>query len=86
MKGATMDLSSIKAENVIDARNMPCPRPIHEVQNTISGLPVNTILEVWVADRGTKTDLRLWCDEMKQEFLGYLERGGYESVFIRRII
>ncbi len=81
-----MDLTSIKAERIIDVRNMPCPRPIHEVQNTIPGLRVNAILEIQVADRGTKTDLRLWCDEMKQEFLGYLERDGYESVFIRRIL
>jgi TusA-related sulfurtransferase len=80
-----MDLSTVKADKIIDARTMPCPQPIYETQNAMSTLPKNSILEIRVADRDTKTDLRLWCAEIEQEFLGYLERDGYDSVYIRKI-
>ena len=81
-----MDLKTVKANKILDARSMPCPQPIHETQNAIALLTMNDILEIRVADRGTKTDLRLWCAEKDQEFLGYIERDGYDSVFIRKII
>ena len=80
-----MDLTNIKPDETIDARNLPCPRPIHLTQDVMSSLIVNSVLEIWVADKGTKTDLRLWCTEKEQEFMGFLERNGYDSVFIRKI-
>lgn len=80
-----MDLTDIKPDKTIDARNLPCPRPIHLTQDVMETLIVNSVLEILVADKGTKTDLRLWCAEKEQEFMGFLERNGYDSVFIRKI-
>ncbi len=73
-----------KPNRTIDARGLPCPRPIHLTQEAIQNMKPGEILEILVSDRGTQKDLQLWCLETGHEFAGSSAQEGYETIFIRR--
>lgn len=78
------DLSTIKADVVVDSRGSACPGPLLEAKKAIGKVPKEGILEVWSNDEGTKNDLPVWAKKMKHEFLGFLDSDGYAKLFIRR--
>lgn len=81
---ATVDLTSIKAAKVVDARAMSCPGPLLEAKKGIGAVKVGEVLEIWSGDANTKNDMPRWCDKVGHEFLGILQGEGYERLFIRR--
>ena len=42
MSTATIDLSTLQAAKVVDARAMACPGPLLEAKNTVINLPSKT--------------------------------------------
>ena len=78
------DLTSIKADVVVDARAESCPGPLLATKKQMTKVPKEGILEIWSADAGTKRDLPLWCKKIGHEYLGDVEEKGYFKVFIRR--
>lgn len=81
---ATVDLTTIKAAKVSDARAMSCPGPLLEAKKSIGGVKVGEVLEVWSGDANTKNDMPRWCQKVGHEFLGALPAEGYERLFILR--
>ena len=80
----TVDLTSIKATKVVDARGSACPGPLLEAKKAIGGIPVTGILEIWSNDPGTKKDIPLWAKKVGHEFIGCLDGEGYERIFVAR--
>jgi tRNA 2-thiouridine synthesizing protein A len=80
----TVDLTSIKAAKVVDARAMSCPGPLLEAKKGMGAVKVGEILEIWSGDVNTKNDMPRWCEKVGHEFLGILQGEGYERLFIRR--
>jgi len=80
----TVDLTTIKAAKVSDARAMSCPGPLLEAKKSIGGVKVGEVLEVWSGDANTKNDMPRWCEKVGHEFLGALPAEGYERLFILR--
>jgi tRNA 2-thiouridine synthesizing protein A len=80
----TVDLNTIQAVKVVDARAMSCPGPLLEAKKGIGAVKVGEILEVWSGDANTKNDMPRWCEKVGHEFLGVLAGEGYERLFIRR--
>jgi len=80
----TIDLNTIQAARVVDARAMSCPGPLLEAKKAIGAVKVNEVLEIWSGDANTKNDMPRWCDKVGHEFLGALAGEGYERLFIRR--
>jgi tRNA 2-thiouridine synthesizing protein A len=80
----TLDLSTLKAAKVVDARAMSCPGPLLEAKKGIATVKVGEALEVWSGDANTKVDMPRWCEKVGHEFLGALPGDGYERLFIRR--
>ncbi len=80
----TVDLNSIKAAKIADARGVACPGPLLEAKKAIGSIKVGEILEIWSGDPSTKNDLPRWAKKVGHEYLGYLPADGYDRLFIRR--
>ena len=81
----TLDISSLQAAKVVDARAMSCPGPLLEAKKRITAVKVGEVLEVWSGDANTKNDMPRWCEKVGHEFLGVLQGDGYERLLIRRM-
>lgn len=79
-----MDLNSIQPAKVVDARSMACPGPLLEAKKGIALVKVGEILEIQSADKGSREDIPAWCAKTGHEFLGYVERDGYDSLYVKR--
>jgi tRNA 2-thiouridine synthesizing protein A len=82
---AVVDLSTIQATKIVDARGSACPGPLLEAKKGIGGVKVGEVLEIWSGDAGTKNDLPKWAAKVGHEFLGYESADGYDRLFIRRM-
>ena len=78
------DLSTIQVSKVVDARAMSCPGPLLEAKKSIGDVKVGEILEIWSGDPQTKINMERWCKKLGHDFLGSVDAGGYERLFIRR--
>jgi TusA-related sulfurtransferase len=80
----TVDLSTVEAAKVIDARGSACPGPLLEAKKGIGGIKKGEVLEIWSGDPRTKDDIPKWAKKVGHEFLGHLTADGYDRLFIRR--
>jgi tRNA 2-thiouridine synthesizing protein A len=81
---AELDLTTITADKVVDARGAACPGPLLEAKKGMGTVPLGGVMEVWSSDPVTKTDIAAWATKVGHESLGYIEADGYDRVFIRR--
>jgi len=81
---SNVDLESIQAAKVVDARGMGCPGPLLEAKKAIGTVPVGETIEVHSGDPSTKNDLPRWAAKVGHEFLGALAGEGYDRLFITR--
>lgn len=81
---STVDLSTVKANKVVDARGTSCPGPLLDTKIAISTIPVGGILETMSSDEGSKADIPVWAKATGQEFLGIISEPGYDRIFVRR--
>lgn len=79
-----MDLNQIKADKTVDARSMACPGPLLEAKKGIAGVAVGQVLEILSGDKGSREDIPAWCAKSGHEYMGVLERDGYDSLFVTR--
>lgn len=80
-----IDLSSITAAKVVDARGSACPGPLLEAKKGIGTVAVGQVLEIWSGDPNTKNDIPKWAQKVGHEYLGSLPADGYDRIFIRRL-
>ncbi len=85
MTTESIDLSSIQAAKVVDARGSACPGPLLEAKKGIGVVAVGEVLEVWSGDANTKNDIPRWAAKVGHEYLGALEADGYDRLFLRRM-
>ena len=79
------ELTTLKADEVVDARGTSCPGPILAAKKGIGAVPVGGVMEVMATDSGTLKDLPAWSKKMGHEYLGHLEEAGYLRVFVRKL-
>jgi len=82
---STVDLTTVEAAKVVDARAMACPGPLLEAKKSMGQVKVNEVLEIWSGDAKTKEDMPRWCKKVGHEYLGELQGEGYDRLFIRRM-
>lgn len=80
----TSDLSTIKADNTVDARGSACPGPLLEAKKGIGKVKVGQVLEIFSNDAGTRSDVPAWAGKVGHEYLGFVESDGYDKHFVRR--
>jgi TusA-related sulfurtransferase len=81
---ATVDLASIVAEKVVDARGAACPGPLLEAKKAMGTVAVGSVIELWSTDSVTKSDVAAWSGKIGHEYLGFVEADGYDRVLVRR--
>jgi tRNA 2-thiouridine synthesizing protein A len=79
-----IDLNTITADKVIDARGAACPGPLLEAKKGMGSVPVGAVIEIWSSDPVTKSDIGAWSGKVGHTYLGHLEDTGYDRVFVRR--
>ncbi len=80
----TLDLISISAAKVVDARAMSCPGPLLEAKKAIGSVKVGEVLEIWSGEANIKADLPRWCEKVGHEYLGTVPGDGYDRLFVLR--
>ena len=79
-----MDLNSIQADNVVDARGVSCPGPLLKAKKGMGNLEMGQILEIMSNDPGSKNDIPRWAKKVGHEFLGSLNMDGADRLFVKR--
>ena len=80
----TIDLNTLQASKIADARGVACPGPLLEAKKAIGAVKVGEVLEIWSGDANTKNDLPRWAEKVGHEVLGCLPADGYDRLFLRR--
>ena len=80
-----IDLTTIAAAKVVDARGSACPGPLLEAKKGIGTIKVGEVLEIWSADARTKEDIPKWSQKVGHGFLGSLVADGYDRIFLKRL-
>ena len=81
-----IDLNTLEIAKQVDARAMACPGPLLEAKKSMGAVKVGEILEIWSGDSGTRNNLSRWCKKLGHEFLGGIDEGGYDRLFVKRKI
>ena len=85
MSVETVDLNTVQAAQVVDARGSACPGPLLEAKKGIGAIKVGEVLEIWSGDERTKQDIPRWSKKIGHKYLGDLvAEGGYDRIFIKR--
>ncbi|MBW1797612.1 MAG: sulfurtransferase TusA family protein [Deltaproteobacteria bacterium] len=79
-----IDLNSIQAASVVDARGVSCPGPLLEAKKGIGNVRVGEILEVLSNDPGSREDIPKWSKKVGHDYLGYLSVDGADRIFVKR--
>ena len=79
-----LNLSTIEAASMVDARGSACPGPLLEAKKGIGKVKVGEVLEIFSNDSGTRTDVPAWAKKVGHEYLGFLEVDGYDKHYVRR--
>lgn len=80
----TMDLATVMAAKVVDARGSACPGPLLEAKKGIGQVKVGEILEIKSSDPGTRNDIPAWAKKVGHEYMGILEAEGHDRLFVTR--
>jgi len=79
-----VDLNSIQAASVVDARGVSCPGPLLEAKKGIGNVKVGDILEILSNDPGSRNDIPAWSNKVGHDYLGYLSVDGADRLFVKR--
>jgi TusA-related sulfurtransferase len=84
MTTAAQELANVKSDKTVDARTCACPGPLLEAKKSIGKVKTGEVLEIWSGSQDTRTNLDRWCKKTGNEFLGFVDEGAYDRLFIRR--
>lgn len=79
-----IDLNTISPARTVDARSMACPGPLLEAKKGIGGVAMGQVLEIMSGDEGSREDIPAWCRKAGHDYLGLVERDGYDSLYVTR--
>jgi TusA-related sulfurtransferase len=77
-------MGKITADKVQDSIGQACPMPIVNMAKSIRAMTCGQVLELWADDEGAHTDVRAWCTQTGNEFLGEEDAGSHFKYFIRK--
>jgi tRNA 2-thiouridine synthesizing protein A len=84
MTATLVELETLTADKVVDARGAACPGPLLEAKKAMGTVPLGSLIEIWSTDPLTKTDIGAWSAKVGHDFLGSLAGDGYDRVFVIR--
>ena len=84
MTASLVELETITAAKIVDARGAACPGPLLEAKKAMGTVPMGSVMEIWSTDPITKTDIAAWSAKVGHQFMGALTADGYDRVFVVR--
>jgi tRNA 2-thiouridine synthesizing protein A len=81
---SNVDLTTITASKIVDARGSACPGPLLEAKKGIGQVKIGEILEIKSSDPGTRNDIPAWAQKVGHEYLGVVEAEGHDRIFVTR--
>jgi TusA-related sulfurtransferase len=79
-----IEITALKADEVLDCVGLACPMPIFRTANRIREMRPGQILEVQSDDDGIEKDMPAWCRKTGNEYLGLIGQGAEYRVFVRK--
>lgn len=73
------------ADKIVDGRGSFCPGPMMELIRAVKAAEVGTTITVLSTDSGSKRDIPLWAQKAGQEFVGVVQKDGYEEIIVKKI-
>ena len=80
----TEELNNITANFVVDARGTACPGPLLAAKKSIGEIESGEIMEILSSDEGTKSDIPKWCNKMSHDYLGFVDKDSFTSLFLKK--
>jgi tRNA 2-thiouridine synthesizing protein A len=77
-------MSAINADKVQESVGQACPMPIVFMAKNIRTMAAGQVLEIHADDDGAHADVRAWCAQTGNEFLGEEDAGGSFKYFVRK--
>jgi tRNA 2-thiouridine synthesizing protein A len=77
-------MSTVTADQTIDARGMPCPGPLLSLIGAIRQGQVGQVVEVLSSDAGSRTDIPAWVAKAKHDLVDVVDEDGFAHFVVRK--
>lgn len=77
-------MSTVRIDETIDARGMPCPGPLMNLIGAIRRGQVGQVFEVLSSDEGSRTDIPAWVAKARHELVEVIPADGYARYVVRK--
>lgn len=73
-----------KADLVQDSIGQMCPMPIAHLAKNIRTMQTGQILEIDADDEGAPADIKAWCEQTGNSFLGEEKTDSFSKFFVKK--
>ena len=80
------DKVDIKVDKVQDSIGQMCPMPIAFMAKNMRTMEAGQVLEIRADDEGAHADVRAWCEQTGNEFLGEEDAGDYFKYYVKKAV
>jgi TusA-related sulfurtransferase len=77
-------MNGITPDKVQDSLGQACPMPIVVMAKNMRAMAAGQVLEIRADDDGAHADMRAWCAQTGNEFLGEEDAGKYTRYYVRK--
>ncbi|HEX5147797.1 MAG TPA: sulfurtransferase TusA family protein [Candidatus Limnocylindrales bacterium] len=77
-------LTAPGARRIVDARGSFCPGPLMELIRAIRESEPGTVISLYSADTGSKTDVPKWVEKAGHRLVGIERRDGYDEIIVEK--
>ena len=77
-------MEGVKTDKVQESVGQACPMPIVHMAKNLRVMSSGQVLEIHADDDGAHADIRAWCEQTGNEFLGEEDAGGYFKYYVRK--
>jgi TusA-related sulfurtransferase len=77
-------MEGVKADKVQESVGQACPMPIVHMAKNMRAMAPGQVLEIKADDEGAHADIRAWCAQTGNEFLGEESADGFFRYYVRR--
>lgn len=77
-------MTTMRIDETIDARGMPCPGPLMNLIGAIRRGQVGQVFEVLSSDEGSKTDIPAWVAKARHELVEVAPDDGFARFVVRK--
>lgn len=78
-------MTDATVDRVVDARGMPCPRPVIELAAAIKQVPVGAEVRLLADDPAADVDVPVWCRMQRQELVSQTTEDGVLTFVVRKL-